>query len=175
MGLPDIDYHNLTVEDGWQHCLTVPRELTYQDGVVYQRPVEELKSLRSHKMEVEWGKEISLPERFEVVTQTSELYVEIGRDLVLEYNHKLSRFEMRFLGYSGAGRTIRRCHLEHLEKVQILVDSSSVEVFINDGEVVFSTRFYPRGEGRYFKIDGKGTKLCVYELKSKEMGEPWEN
>ena len=30
-----------------------------------------------------------------------------------------------------------------LENVKILADTSSVEVFVNDGEFVFSTRYYP--------------------------------
>ena len=30
------------------------------------------------------------------------------------------------------------------ENVRILADVSSVEVFVNDGETVFSTRYYPQ-------------------------------
>ena len=33
--------------------------------------------------------------------------------------------------------------LETLEQVQIFRDASSVEIFLNGGEAVFSTRFYP--------------------------------
>ena len=37
-----------------------------------------------------------------------------------------------------------RCvEVEEVENLKILVDTSSVEVFVNDGEYVFSTRYYP--------------------------------
>ena len=39
MGMPDADYRNPTAELGWQHCLTVPREVELRDGKLYQRPV----------------------------------------------------------------------------------------------------------------------------------------
>ena len=42
MGMPDADeeYVNPTAEsEGWQHCLTVPREVTYKNGMLYQYPV----------------------------------------------------------------------------------------------------------------------------------------
>ena len=40
MGLPDIDteYRNPTVDRGWQHCMTMFRELVCEDGILYQRP-----------------------------------------------------------------------------------------------------------------------------------------
>ena len=50
MGMPDADeeYVNPTAEsEGWQHCLTVPREVTYKNGMIYQYPVEELNGLRT--------------------------------------------------------------------------------------------------------------------------------
>ena len=43
------EYVNNTLEEGWQHCLTVPRELKYCNGKVYQYPVEELMNLRRWK------------------------------------------------------------------------------------------------------------------------------
>ena len=49
MGLPDVEgeYTNPTAEkEGWQHCLTVPREIRLHNGRLYQYPVEELKVLR---------------------------------------------------------------------------------------------------------------------------------
>ncbi len=44
-GAPDIEgeYSNPTLGDGWQHALTLPREITYEAGRLCQRPVEELK------------------------------------------------------------------------------------------------------------------------------------
>ena len=49
MGMPDADddYTNPTAsEEKWQHCLTVPREITVKNNMLYQWPVEELNTLR---------------------------------------------------------------------------------------------------------------------------------
>lgn len=35
----DEQYTNRSVEDGWQHALTLPRELSVRDGVLCQNPV----------------------------------------------------------------------------------------------------------------------------------------
>ena len=44
MGMPDVEeyYVNRTVADGWQHMMTIPRELTVRDGRLCQNPVQEL-------------------------------------------------------------------------------------------------------------------------------------
>ena len=40
-------YTNPTIDLGWQHCLTIPRELTADaDGVILQNPIREIESLR---------------------------------------------------------------------------------------------------------------------------------
>ena len=53
MGLPDIDYTNPTVEEGRQHAFTLFREITEHEGRLYQFPIEEYKSLREEKIEVQ--------------------------------------------------------------------------------------------------------------------------
>ena len=40
MGIPDADYTNPTVKKGWQHALTIPRQLHIRDGKLYQEPVK---------------------------------------------------------------------------------------------------------------------------------------
>ena len=47
MGIPDADYTNPTEEAGWQHALTIPRELSVRDGKLIQQPIEELNSFES--------------------------------------------------------------------------------------------------------------------------------
>ena len=46
MGLPDVPYTNPTVDYHWQHALTLPRQLTYRNGKVYQYPINETQKLR---------------------------------------------------------------------------------------------------------------------------------
>ena len=43
MGMPDCEeYSNPTIQTGWQHCFTFPREIFEKDGKICQRPIREL-------------------------------------------------------------------------------------------------------------------------------------
>ena len=62
-----------------------------------------------------------------------------------------SRFEMRFTdegrASAGCGRTVRWEPVDEIRNVRIVGDVSSVEVFVNDGVLAFSTRIYPETYG----------------------------
>ena len=45
-------------------------------------------------------------------------------------------------GVSGAGRTVRYARTQ-AQTMRILADASSLEIFINHGETVLTTRYYP--------------------------------
>ena len=43
MGMPDCEeYTNPTIQTGWQHCFTFPREIFEKNGKICQRPIREL-------------------------------------------------------------------------------------------------------------------------------------
>ena len=52
MGIPDADYTNPTVEHGWQHALTIPRELHIKDGRIIQQPIKEMEQMRKGELTV---------------------------------------------------------------------------------------------------------------------------
>ena len=56
MGMPDADYTNATVEYGWQHCLTLPGELTWRDGKILRTPIRELEDLGWRPAELKNGR-----------------------------------------------------------------------------------------------------------------------
>ena len=47
MGLPEINYP--TDEEGWAHCLTIPRVLSIENDQLRQRPFKGLERLRKIK------------------------------------------------------------------------------------------------------------------------------
>ena len=57
--------------------------------------------------------------------------------------------------------TIRKCFVNTKKiKFHLFVDTSSVEIFINDGEEVFTSRIFPRenrNEIRFFALSGSTT------------------
>lgn len=154
-GMPDSEeeYQNPTVERGWQHTLTVPRELGWKNGKIYQYPVEEISQLRREVKRMQSEQEILWEEPWfdwEITEISSEkCMIIIEKECIFSYENGICLLE--FKGTLGAGRQQRRAYLSQLHKIRILGDASMLEIYLNDGECVFTTRFYPKGMRRYLQ------------------------
>lgn len=142
MGMPDADYVNPTAQNGWQHCMSVPCVLTARDGMLLRTPAPELEALRGAcDAFVVTDGTARTGVCFDLTyTPDGPFSIAVRDSLVLEYEAGV--FTMRFAA-GGAGRTVRRAAAERLHSLRVLADRTSVEVFLNDGETVLSTRFYP--------------------------------
>lgn len=175
MGMPDADeeYGNKTIDEGWQHCLTVPRELKIQDGQILQYPVKELESLRKErtllhdeKGEAEIRTEVN--EGFDLLLEDihmteSSFKISLGGQMLLKYENGVA--EIGFPGFTGAGRTVRKAKLDSFRNIRLLVDTSAAEIYLNDGEIVFSTRYYPDREDLQLKMQGGKFKGSLWNLR----------
>lgn len=149
-GLPDDNkpYDDPTKKDGWVHMLTFPRELTVNEkGILCQYPVEELKNLRYYtkKSIIDGYAKLSGLTEFDVkidIAKQSDFTIRIRKDCILNYDMAKKLCTLSF-GKSGEGRTSRSVEMEEIHEVCILCDTSSIEIFLNHGEKVFSSRFYP--------------------------------
>lgn len=170
MGMPDTkEYVNLTVRDGWQHCFTIPREITARNGRVLQSPVRELDRCHANE-ETATGSLVHEGARtFDLKVegideQGNALRVEIADELVITWDNGI--FELRFVNPDkdsvGAGRKVRFEKLDRLRDVRIIGDVSSIEVFVNDGELCFSTRYYPTRYG--LTVDAAGASVTYWDL-----------
>lgn len=148
MGIPDAPYHNgPTVEKGWQHALTLPRELHWRDGRLIQTPLKELKQLQGTPISCsledlpgtgpwEHGYQMAIS-----LLRDREFGLALMDDACIRYqDHRLT---LSF-GESGCGRTSRSARIERLEELSVWVDRSSIEIFANGGEAVFTSRVYNR-------------------------------
>lgn len=175
MGMPDADeeYVNKTIEEGWQHCLTVPRELKLKDGKILQYPVKELENLRKEKtvlndensavelrVEVNEGFDLVLEE---IALTGSSFQISMGGQMLFRYENGTA--EIGFPGVTGAGRKVRKAQINELRNIRFLVDTSAVEIYLNDGETVFSTRYYPDREDLLLKIQGGKFKGNLWNLR----------
>lgn len=165
MGMPDCEeYTNRTIEDGWQHCFTFPREVFVKDGIVRQRPVRELEEkerlIKETKSNLETKKyPVYLADIRKI--QDNQFQAVLAENLILKYES--NRFKMEFNKRNNkvsCGRKLRYVDIDHLTDVKILADESSVEVFINDGEYVFSTRYYPEKPG--ICVEAEGAEIRLY-------------
>lgn len=175
MGMPDADeeYVNKTIEEGWQHCLTVPRELKLKDGKILQYPVKELENIRKEKtvlndensavelrVEVNEGFDLVLEE---IALTGSSFQISMGGQMLFRYENGTA--EIGFPGVTGAGRKVRKAQINELRNIRFLVDTSAAEIYLNDGETVFSTRYYPDREDLLLKIQGGKFKGNLWNLR----------
>lgn len=176
MGIPDADYTNRTTENGWQHALTMPRELILKDGIIYQRPVEEIKALRGNMrtfaadefkdLEVE-NLSFELCAEFE---KCNGFKLNLRNDISLSFDKSKGLIELN-MGESGCGRDARYAYCDEIRNIDVYSDTSAFEIFINDGEIVFTTRAYTDGTQKigFEKIDGL-SKVCMYDMKKIVFG-----
>lgn len=160
-GIPDADYDNEpTVAQGWQHALTMPRQLTVKAGKILQNPVEEIKNLRKKRCSIPTGQMISLEKNyFELdVTTVKEadckisIMCGINKIEIIYCTNGIITLQLN--KNAGRGRKIRKHRLEKLDHLQIFVDTSMIEIYINHGESVFTSRFYFPKEERLIYIEG---------------------
>ena len=185
----------------WRGTFTAPRELSLVktlDGIrLVQQPIPELKNLRCEHWA--WndgtvtpgtnllsdlrGETLEIDAEFQIKSQVDCFgfcvrkgegeYTTIGyrvedKQLFVDRTHS---------GGSDFNDGFARCHsadmapVESVIRMHIFVDRSSLEVFGNDGLVVFSERIFPRKESLGLEIftDGGDSVLNfldVYELKA---------
>ncbi|KJD46015.1 glycoside hydrolase family 32 protein [Paenibacillus terrae] len=177
MGLPDIEYP--TDPYGWAHCLTLPRELSLSNEKLVQKPIKELELLRRNLTEAkgEIYNEFKMFQGFTGITyelicefnnvDADELGIEFRKGdqekTTIKYNDRKGKL---ILDRTNSGSpvgvsygTIRECSFNNKNvKFQMFVDVSSVEIFINDGEEIFTSRIFPGEDSigiRFFALGGK--------------------
>ena len=172
MGMPDADeeYKNLTLDEGWQHCLTVPRELKYHDGKIYQYPVEELMNLRRWERKL-WNKdcETETEGAFDLELRIKEGFSKVILTDVFSLEWKDGLAELTMDQEAGAGRGVRYARIEKVREVRILADTSAVEIYINQGEVVFSSRFYGKCLKHTLKVKAEEFQGGIWSLEKMKV------
>ena len=76
----------------------------------------------------------------------------MGGQMLFKYENEIA--EIGFSEIAGAGRNKRKAKVSELNNIRILADTSAVELYLNDGEIVFSTRYYPDREDLQLKVKG---------------------
>ncbi|MGX7203705.1 sucrose-6-phosphate hydrolase [Enterococcus pingfangensis] len=173
VGLPETDYP--TDQEDWAHCLSTVKELIIKEKKLYQRPVAEMKELRT-------GEGVDLNEKsdsfFETYTNQYELNLSFAphscgtitlcadkeqkQGLTVNFDSQRGKIT---IDRSKAGTIfgeeygfIRSFSVEQKPlNLQIFVDSSIVEVFINKGERVATMRVFPETNQTGIHLNCEGT------------------
>ena len=90
----------------------------------------------------------------------ADMVLTLKKGVTLSYGDGLLTLD---LGDFGAGRTTRCAGLDELKDLRIFADTTSLEIFVNGGEEVFTTRVYGL-EGK-IRLEGECTGTAVlYDL-----------
>ncbi|WP_057914786.1 glycoside hydrolase family 32 protein [Peribacillus muralis] len=167
MGLPEIEYP--TDSEGWAHCLTIPRELFIKDNILYQQPVNELKEKRKKAARAAMNVSNEVRDLGELSGDCFEMIAEVevgsanraglrlrvgkGEETILYVNTETQKV---VLDRTNAGvafaqdyGSIRQKHYSKNKiRFHIFMDTTSIEVFVNDGEMVFTSRLFPKMESQ---------------------------
>ena len=165
MGMPDANYGNpATVAHGWQHCMTVPRVLhAAADGTLRQEPV--MPARRSAAYPLADGQSIRLSPCFELTAAPAgDFALTVADGVELVYTEQDRRCILRFTDPAiSGGRSSRSTTLAApCREVRVLGDASSLEIFLNGGAAVFTTRYYPAPGSVSLRL--RGTDGVGYDL-----------
>ena len=156
MGIPEEEDFP-TVKNEWIHCLTLPRELKVIDGKPYQMPIKEMESIRGEKIEfsgkvagevkVGTGTTYELKAKFTNINSDCGLKLRTGKnsETVLKFDYNDKKFVLDRTKGEQPDKRLRKVYLGDISELEltVFVDNSSVEVFINSGQEVFSSRIFP--------------------------------
>lgn len=133
-------------ELSWSQVLGIPRELSIKEGKLYQTPIKEYSSLETY-VEVQ-------EERFQtsraykisgLFNNNSELLIGEDSSIKVSYNNgvlNLDRSNCDILFNEEFGDTRELILEKDQVKLDIYVDNSVMEIFVNEGEYTLSTRFF---------------------------------
>lgn len=156
----------------WANCLTFPRELTIKDNRLYQLPAKELSLLRKDEEII--NEKVNGIKKFENNNNSYELELDIktlnsknfGLNLLVSDKEKLtlsfdkknkkvvldrSNLIHKIAEEFGQQRKVK-LDISDAINIKILVDNSIVEIFINNGEKVFTSRVFPLNNSKNIEI-----------------------
>ncbi|MGT2829304.1 sucrose-6-phosphate hydrolase [Streptococcus hillyeri] len=172
IGLPDVDYP--TDRYDYQGAMSLVKELSIKDGKLYQTPVAAMETLRQTTETLTsksatnniYELEFTVP-----ANTTADLMLfadEAGNGLRLTVDTENGKV---ILDRSACGKqyatdfgTSRDCDIETAEtSIRLFADKSVVEIFVNGGEKVFTSRVFPT-ENQTGLVVPKGITGTYYEL-----------
>lgn len=179
---------NITRADGWAGSMVLPRELTIKDDHIYQAPVRELSnyfvSNVTHEDVLLEGNSLDLPEMagqkasitLEIdVSEAEQAGIEVfkkGNDSTKIYYDTEERVVVFNRDHCGSLLNgIRKAKVEPIDnkiKLQIILDVSSCEVFINDGYYTMTGNIFADADHRNVSIYSQG-KATFSNLSSHEI------
>lgn len=171
IGLPDNHYP--TEEEDWEGSMSLPRELRLINGRLVQSPVAGFNELRDQEIAAE-GK---LPDICELNVKAPEGVLDLklftkedgSGGLTVHYDEAKKTLVVDKAGLDkrfnqNVGEALEVPLDRELDDIRVIIDRSSVEMFINGGEAAFTAHVYPTAKEHNYTVTD-GAKVQIWTLK----------
>lgn len=162
VGMPDKLQDYPTINDGWVHSLTLPRELILKNDKLYQRPISELNELNQNtttkintdKISLSTNKklEISIPLK-DISSWQGKLKFN-DEYILLTYDKNTSVFTIDRNQLKLGGKGIRQFLVKAQNELNlsVYIDNSIIELYLQDGEYYATFCYYPTNDNPIFDL-----------------------
>lgn len=162
VSMPDKLQDYPTIDDGWVHSLTLPRELILKNDKLYQRPISELNELNQNtttkintdKISLSANKklEISIPLK-DISNWQGKLKFN-DEYILLTYDKNTSVFTIDRNQLKLGGKGIRQFLVKAQDELNlsVYIDNSIIELYLQDGEYYATFCYYPTNDNPVFDL-----------------------
>lgn len=162
VGMPDKLQDYPTINDGWVHSLTLPRELILKNDKLYQRPISELNELNQNAITKINTDKISLSanKKLEISIPLKDISSWQGKlkfndeYILLTYDKNTSVFTIDRNQLKLGGKGIRQFLVKAQDELNlsIYIDNSIIELYLQDGEYYATFCYYPTNDNPVFDL-----------------------
>ena len=159
------------------HCLTLPREVSLKNEQLHQMPIKELYQILSDNTEV-----INDDKYYKISVEKHACFIKIEEINNNEENINFNNSEIELIfnpfnkiitltriNWVKSKTESRKIKIDNLETMEIWIDMSSIEIFINNGEKVMSSRIYPNSNKMNIILKNKNFKVICKNIKNKNF------
>lgn len=162
VGMSDKLQDYPTIDDGWVHSLTLPRELILKNDKLYQRPISELNELNQNtttkintdKISLSANKklEISIPLK-DISNWQGKLKFN-DEYILLTYDKNTSVFTIDRNQLKLGGKGIRQFLVKAQDELNlsVYIDNSIIELYLQDGKYYATFCYYTTNDNPIFDL-----------------------
>lgn len=151
-GLPNLQYP--TDQYQWHSMLTLPRQLSIINNKVFQKPIPQIYLQMNELQHFTIENTLTIDQLdqrylcFDDINKSFSLALfnnPCNQHITLSYEDGVFCIDRSTSEQTESMLTLgsqRYCHIETLNKLEIFIDHSIIEIYINDGEKVLTSRFF---------------------------------
>ncbi|MBQ3253602.1 MAG: GH32 C-terminal domain-containing protein [Acholeplasmatales bacterium] len=152
-----------TEKDGWVGAFSIPRKLNWKNNTLYQTPIDNIKNYYKKTYNYQ-GEEVS---------RISDIYIECDCNFNIVFKATNGSFE---IGSNDTGVYLDTTNSNNLNecirytnykyknsKIRVLLDVSSVEIFVDNGKESITSRVYLDSNYK-LKLSNKNIKILINEI-----------